>query len=236
MFKARIADFNILFEEYYNLLYLRIGDFESEFDTPDIVVKTTLEEIEEETRVSEIKRKPYRMEEQRAFRNLADMLPLKDSCVLHSCFIKVGERGIAFSARSGTGKTTHMNLWSKILGDKMKVVNGDKPIVRFIGDAPYGYGTPWMGKEGIGSKDSAKLTDICMIERSANNETVPISKDEGMLLLMQQIHMPTDVVALSATMKLIDRIASSCRFWKIRCNMDIDAAYTAYNTIFGLND
>lgn len=232
MFKARIADFNVLFEEYYNLLYLNLGDFATEFDTPDITVVTTLEDIEDEERTSDTPRRPYKHELSRAFRNLAEQLPDNGSCVFHSCFIKVKDKGIAFSARSGTGKTTHMNLWQKMLGEEMEIINGDKPIVRFIDGVLYGYGTPWRGKEQLGGKDRAPLTDICIIERAEKNETVPISKDEGMLLLVQQIYMPASAEGVSKTMEIINKITESCRFWKICCNMEPDAAVTAYNAIF----
>ena len=42
-----------------------------------------------------------------------------------------------FCGSSGTGKTTHMLLWQKMLGDRFKFINGDKPIIRFIDNVPY---------------------------------------------------------------------------------------------------
>lgn len=233
MFKARIADFNILFEEHYNLLYLNLGDFAAEFETPDFCVTTTLDDITHEEEISECKTRPYRYELACAFRYLANQLHKKDACVLHSCFINVKDKGIAFSARSGTGKTTHMRLWQEMLGSEMKIINGDKPIVRFIDGIPYGYGTPWRGKEQLGGKDRAPLTDICLIERSETNETVPMSKEEGLMLLMQQVYMPETASAVSKTMEIIDKIVNGCNFWRIRCNMEPNAATTAYNAIFG---
>ena len=232
MFKARIADFNILFEEHYNRLYINLGDFAAEFDKPEFYVKTTLEDILHEEEISDCKTRPYRYELACAFRYLANQLYEKDACVLHSCFVKVADKGIAFTARSGTGKTTHMGLWQKMLGDSMEIINGDKPVVRFIDGIPYGYGTPWNGKEKLGGTGRAPLTDICLIERSETNETVPMSKEEGLMLLMQQIYMPETTEAVSKTMELIGQIVDRCNFWRIKCNMEPDAATTAYNAIF----
>ena len=65
-------------------------------------------------------------------RKLAEWLPLHDAFVLHSATFDVDGVGVVFAAHSGTGKTTHMLLWQKLLGDKMTIVNGDKPIVRFF--------------------------------------------------------------------------------------------------------
>lgn len=233
MFKARIADFNILFDEYYNYFWYVLGGFEAEFDSPDITITTTLEDIEEEKKTSENPEKSFRCEVANAFRKLATVLPEYDACVFHSCFIKAEDKGIAFSARSGTGKTTHMRLWQEMLGDKMEIVNGDKPIVRIIDGDLFGYGTPWCGKERLGGTGRAPLTDICIIERSETNETIPVSKDEGMLLLVQQIYMPKEIETIAKTMEIINKITEKCNFWKIRCNMEPDAAITAYNAIFG---
>lgn len=233
MFKARIADFNILFEEYYNLLYLNMGDFATEFDEPDFYVKTTLEDITHEEEISECKSRPYRYELTCAFRYLSNQLYKKDACVLHSCFINAQGRGIAFTARSGTGKTTHMNLWKQLLGDEMEIINGDKPIVRFIEGVPFGYGTPWKGKEQLGGTGRAPLTDICIIERAKKNETIPATKEEAVMILLGQVYMPESPEGVAATMEIINKIVEKCRFWKIRCNMNLDAATTAYNAIFG---
>ena len=126
-----------------------------------------------------------------AYRKLAEWLPLHNAFVFHSAVFDVDGTGIALAAHSGTGKTTHMLLWQKLIGDRLKIVNGDKPIVRFFDDepeTPYAYGTPWNGKEHLGCNMRTPLKNICFIERAEK--------------------------------------------WKIKCNMDIDAAQTAYNKIF----
>ncbi len=232
MFKGRIADINVLFEERYNLYEHYIPEFSAVFEKPDVVVSVFEDDIEAERKVSEKRNCPpgqYQMD--RAFRKFADSLPDFEAILFHSVFVSVGDKGIAFTARSGTGKSTHMLLWKQLLGDKMTIINGDKPIVRFIDDGLYGYGTPWNGKEHLYTMGRAPLTDICVIERSKTNEVVPMSLTEGAMELMQQIHTPEDPVQLVKTMQLADRVAKQCRFWKIRCNMDIEAAEVAYKAI-----
>ena len=53
--------------------------------------------------------------------------------LFHAAVIDVDGQGIAFAAQSGTGKTTRVLLWKKAMSDRVKVVNGDKPILREIG-------------------------------------------------------------------------------------------------------
>ncbi len=183
-------------------------------------------------------------------RYLAEWLPLNDAFVLHSACFDVDGVGVAFAAHSGTGKTTHMRLWQELLGERMTVVNGDKPIVRFFDEKsdrdqgaavrdwetknyPFAYGTPWNGKEHLGCNMKTELQHICFIERAAENSCEKMEKQEAIDLLFNQVYMPKDPQAAFNTMQLIDRLISSCSLWKIRCNMDISAAETSYNAIFG---
>ena len=168
--------------------------------------------------------------------NIAKWLPLHDAILLHSACFEVNGTGVAFAAHSGTGKTTHMLLWQKLLGDKMTVVNGDKPIVRFFEDepeTPYAYGTPWCGKEKLGCNMRTPLKHICFIERADKNSCEPLDKSDAVNLIFNQIYMPKDPAAMMKTMQLIDRLLSCCKLWKIRCNMESDAAETSFNAIFG---
>lgn len=169
------------------------------------------------------------------YRKLAEWLPLHNAFVLHSAVFDVDGTGIALAAHSGTGKTTHMLLWQKLIGDRLKIVNGDKPIVRFFDDepeTPYAYGTPWNGKEHLGCNMRTPLKNICFIERAEKNSCEEMTKSEAADLLFNQVYMPKDPQAALNTLQLINRLIYCCKLWKIKCNMDIEAAQTAYNKIF----
>lgn len=168
-------------------------------------------------------------------RKIAEWLPFNNAFLLHSACFDVDGVGVAFAAHSGTGKTTHMRLWQELLGDKMVVVNGDKPIVRFFEDepeTPYAYGTPWNGKEKLGCNMRTKLKHICFIERSEKNYVEPIGKADVIDRIFNQVYQPRDPMAVINTMKLIDRLLSCCNLWIIHCNMEKEAAEIAYKSIF----
>lgn len=170
-----------------------------------------------------------------AYRKLADWLPMHNAFVLHSAVIDADGTGVAFAAHSGTGKTTHMLLWQRLLGEKMKIVNGDKPIVRFFEnepETPYAYGTPWNGKEHLGCNMRTPLRHICFIERAAKNSVEPMRQADAVNLIFNQVYMPHDPAAAAATMVLINRLLSCCKLWKIRCNMEPEAAEVAYRALF----
>lgn len=176
-------------------------------------------------------------------RKIANILALRDTILFHSVAFDVNGVGVAFAAHSGTGKTTHTMLWKQLLGEKMTIVNGDKPFVRFFDSlenapegtelgVPYAYGTPWNGKEKLGCNMRTPLKHICFIERSEKNFVEKIGKEDAINRVFNQVYMPSDPAAMANTMSLINRLLEACNLWIIHCNMDISAAQTAYNAIF----
>lgn len=214
----------------------KFSGYISDFEESDFTIDITEKDIEYEKTVADAEAKDGTLRFTACYRKLAEKLPLYNTFVLHSAVFDVDGTGIAFAAQSGTGKTTHMLLWQKLLGDRLKIVNGDKPIVRFFDEEPnntYAYGTPWNGKERLGCNMRTPLKHICFIERAEQNSCERVSKTDVVNLIFNQVYMPKDPMAAMNTVGLIDRLLSSCELWKIKCNMDISAAETAYNTILG---
>ena len=236
---CKIADFNVSFEndiKYYDRI---MREYVAEFDAPDMAFSISDEDIKYEQEIYQEEAEvnhPSIFKKMVLFRKFGEELPSRNAFVLHSACFDIGGVGVAFAAHSGTGKTTHMNLWQKLLADKMVIVNGDKPIVRFFDDEPetaYAYGTPWNGKEHLGCNMRTKLEHICFIERSETNFVEKIDKKNAIERIIKQVYMPQNPIAVMKTMELIDRLLSCCNLWKIHCNMEDEAAEVAYNTIFG---
>ncbi len=236
--KCKIADFMVLFKHDMKYFDRFLRDYLFDFDKLEITLSISKEEgIYEANFSDELTFDSYPAFFKRIafFRKLAEVLPNFNAFVLHSACFDVDGVGVAFAAHSGTGKTTHMGLWQKLLGDKMVVVNGDKPIVRFFDDepeTPYAYGTPWNGKERLGCNMRTKLQHICFIERSKTNYVERIEKKDAIDRIFNQVYMPKDPIAVMNTMQLIDRLLSCCKLWTIHCNMEDEAAEIAYDAIF----
>lgn len=236
--KYKIADFNVEFDLEFDRTRNAFSDFEDDFVTSDFKLQIPDEVFELER---DLAREEYKMnchnkmlENTAAFRVFAEKIPFHDAVVFHSCAFKIGEKGIALTARSGTGKTTHMMLWKEMLGESFNIVNGDKPILRFVDGELYMYGTPWAGKERLYANIKAKLTDICLIVRDKTNHVEKLSKTDGINCLMRQVYMPYDVSARIKTLQLVSKIAEKVNFWQVSCNMEPEAAKVAYNAVFNL--
>lgn len=228
----RLSDFEFEIDNIYPHSEIKTRLYATEPTKIDYSFKITKEHIEYERLIAEEEFSPAFLELSAIYREISEWLPLKDAFVLHSACFDVDGDGVAFAAHSGTGKTTHMMRWLGYLGDKATVVNGDKPIVRFIDGIFYAYGTPWMGKEKLGCNMRTPLKHICFIERSETNYVEQLDKSNAVQRIFNQVYMPKDPMAAVKTMQLIDRLLSYCNLWIIHCNMDEDAGKIAYKAIF----
>ena len=183
-------------------------------------------------------------------RKISEWITKNNAFIFHSATFDVDGVGVAFAAQSGTGKTTQMLNWQKHLGDRMTIVNGDKPIIRFFDKdfceqkgldipegtefgVPYAYGTPWNGKENLGNNTRTVLKHICFIERSETNFVTKIDKADAVERIMKQVYIPSDPEALEKTLQLVNRFINACELWIIHCNTEPESAEVAYKTIFG---
>lgn len=165
----------------------------------------------------------------------ADKIIDYDAFLIHAAAIKIRKRGIVFTGKSGVGKTTHMQLWKKMFTDNCIEINGDKPVIRFIDNVPYVYGTPWQGIERIGVNERAPLTDICFIEQGEENSVYKTGYDEAFKRITGQIYIPEETGKQLHILSMLDKLLKKCNFWRICCNASPDAARIAYESIFREN-
>ena len=151
--------------------------------------------------------------------------------LFHSAAVEYKGGAYLFSASSGTGKTTHIRLWKKLLGDKMSVINGDKPLLRIVDDKIIVYGTPWMGKENYGSDKNAPLRAIFFLERAEKNSVCRADVKSVLSLIMAQTLRYCDRDNVSKLLLIVEKIISSSDIYILKCNMDISAAETAVSAI-----
>lgn len=233
--KYRFGDYNITIKNLFKYTQNRFEGYETDYVNTDLTVALSDDNFIYERDNADGEYSYAYLEIIGIYRKIAEWLPLHNAFVLHSALFDVDGTGVAFAAHSGTGKTTHMRLWQELLGDRLTVVNGDKPIVRFFDEeptVPYAYGTPWNGKERLGCNMRTPVKHICFIERAEQNSCERMDAADAVDLIFNQVYMPKDPLAVVNTIQLINRFISSCNLWKIKCNMDISAAETAYNTIF----
>lgn len=229
MFTIRIADLNIQIDNKYPYLASFCRDYVvREECAPDLAVAVTDAEIEEERRGAETEISLGYAESICVYRRICEVLPTRFNAFLfHSAVIDYKGRGYAFSAKSGTGKSTHISLWKRVFGEDVAIVNGDKPIIRYIDGRFVAYGTPWCGKEGWQRNSSAELCAICFLKRGETNSIHKIEPSEAVSLVFSQILVPNDLEGFDAISRLLDAMLSRVPCYLLGCNMDAEAAIVA---------
>ena len=231
MFSIRIAELNIGIDNIYEYAERFCKRYIIDKDSVlDFTVSVTEKDIDAEIAVSEIEVSRGYAETICIYRAICDkVLREYNGMLLHSAVIEYEGRGYAFSAKSGTGKSTHIALWKKAFGESVRIVNGDKPIIRRIGGKLYAFGTPWCGKEGFGENTSVALSAICFIERAAENKITPMSAESAVSMVFSQILFPSDLEEFDKTASFLDAMLKEVPCYLLSCNMHVDAAITAYN-------
>ena len=153
------------------------------------------------------------------YRKMAEQLVQEDVILMHGAVVAVDDRAYLFTAKSGTGKTTHIRRWLETFGDRAVVVNGDKPLLHITSEGVTVYGTPWDGKEHLSTNTSCPLKALCILTRSETNHIGRISKKEALPTLCQQVYRPADPAVLAKMMALVDRLGSSVPLYRLGCNM-----------------
>ena len=140
---------------------------------------------------------------------------------------------LCFTAKSGTGKSTHIKLWQQLLGDKVIIVNGDKPILRKVDGKILCYGTPWCGKEKYNVNKSVELSCICFLNRAKDNSIHKYDVSKAAKNIVHQIVVPKSPENVLKILELLDYTLTNVDVWDLYCNMDIQAAQLSYNTMKG---
>ena len=165
------------------------------------------------------------------YRKIADQLLAYDTLLFHGSAIAVDGVGYLFTAKSGTGKSTHTRLWRELLGSRAVMINDDKPLLRITDEGVLVYGTPWNGKHRLGTNLSVPLKAICILERGEENRIREITPKEALPMLLQQSYRPADPGKMLRLLELLDRLTGKLRFYRLSCNMDPEAAEIAYEAL-----
>lgn len=156
-----------------------------------------------------------------------------DGFQLHSSAVVVDGKAYLFTANSGTGKSTHTGLWLKLFGEKSFILNDDKPALRLEDGVWYAYGTPWSGKHDISVNARIPVAGIACIERGECNEIEPFAGRDAVLAILRQANRPRAAEYRIKLLDLLDQLITRVPIWKLRCNMDLEAAIVAYEVMSG---
>ena len=229
MFKIKIADLVIEIDNRYDFVKRMCRDYIEENAPALFSVRASDSDLEEEKAASEEIFSDGYIESICVYRHICNKLPLYNAFLLHASVIEVDGMAYAFSAPSGTGKSTHTRLWLDRFGERARIINGDKPIMRFSGDELIVYGTPWCGKEGYNINTSSPLSALCFLNRGQENKIARCDEGSAVMKLFHQILLPQDEETANALFELLDKMVCNIPIYELYCNISPEAAEVAYN-------
>ena len=229
----RIADVVISVSSIHENVHRLCRDYAWTDGEPEIEVVIHQEDIEYERERADRPCTDSYLETLAVYRRIAEKMPAFDTFLFHGSCVAVDGAGYLFTAKSGTGKSTHTRLWRELLGEKAVMINDDKPLIRMTENGAAIYGTPWDGKHRLSTNTCVPLKAVCVLERAEENRIRRISVSEAYPVLLQQTYRPSDGLAMAKTLDLTDRLAASVSLWRLGCNMDLSAAELAYEAMKG---
>ena len=158
------------------------------------------------------------------YRKIAEAMLDRDTLLFHGSALALDGEGYIFAAVSGTGKSTHARLWREKFGDRVTMINDDKPLLRLTSEGVFVCGAPWDGKHRLSSSIQIPLKALCILERDAYNHVEPVSTKEALPYILNQSYRPPEPQKLAKVLKIIDIITKTAALYKLGCNMEPEAA------------
>ncbi len=167
------------------------------------------------------------------YRKICTYLLEREVLLFHGSAIAVDGVAYLFTAKSGTGKSTHTALWRQVFGERAVMINDDKPLLKLTPEGVLVCGTPWNGKHGLGCNKMVPLKAICILERAEQNAITPMDAAEALPMLMQQSFRTGTPGGTVLLFDILDKLTKRVQLYRLGCNMDPQAAVVAYEGMKG---
>lgn len=231
--KLKIAGLVIDIKNENPILNSQIADYLTDGE-PDFTVAIDEDyikaEIEEEVRC-DLSFSPAYSEYLAIYRYLCTKFIEYGGFLMHGSAVAMDGRAYLFCAPSGTGKSTHTSLWRKVYGDRVIMVNDDKPLILKKEGVFYACGTPWSGKHDLDTNVQVPLKGVVILARGKENKIEKVEPASHLGVLFNQIYRPSDNLAYLTTIDLVDEMLANVPLYRLECNISEEAARIACETL-----
>lgn len=231
MEKFVIAGLKTEYKVRGELLRERSKSYKADFDDSETEIKLNIKEDFIKMKKEEI---PYLSLDEHEYMWTCEAfyneLLRHNGMMLHSSCVEKDGFAYLFSARSGTGKSTHSHLWLKNL-EGTRIINDDKPALIYDNGKWYACGTPFSGKTDENIDVKIPVRAITFLHRSEENTVKKIPPFQAVSLLIEQTIKPADRSLAENMLELADLLLREVPVFSLGCNLQDDAAVVAYNEI-----
>ncbi len=237
-FKISIAEITVEVNAFYQATKIFCQKYLTD-SSPNFAVEITVNDIKNERERSYLTdlqqgRKPNNysdehLETMAVYRKIAEKLPFFNAFVFHASAVAVDDKAYVFTAKSGTGKSTHAGFYSDNFGSRAKIINDDKPIILLKGKSAYVCGTPWSGKHDLNTNIILPLKAICILNRGEENIITKIKPQSAIDKLISQSYRPVSPEAMQRFLDLLSSLTENTEFYNLFCNLNPEAALVSFN-------
>ncbi len=156
-----------------------------------------------------------------------------DACIIHAAAFVWKGLAWLIAAPSGIGKTTQLAGWMRLLGEEVRIICGDMPVVTAQSDGTVRvWPSPWNGKEGWGGTVSAPLGGVIFLEQAEENSMELLAPGETVSRYFQQFAcIPETKEQIWSLAALIDRFACAYPAWLLRNRGDRESTELSVQTL-----
>ena len=233
---GEVAAVTCLFEstphQFARYLTGRTADFSVTIRPEDL--RFEQEELDREAREEGFRRRVFTdpfLERAAIQRKFAEHLLDHSTLLFHGSTVAADGYAYLFTARSGTGKSTHTRLWMNTFTDRAQMVNDDKPFLQITESGVIAHGSPWSGKHGLDNNIAVPLAGICLLERGPENIIRRATGEELLPMLFHESAKPRDPRQMEVYTHLVKKLSETVPLWQMYCNRDPEAARIAHSAM-----
>lgn len=213
------------------LLRQRSAPYKAEFDSSEAEIRLNIKEDFFQKKKEEL---PHLTLDEHEYMWTCEAfyseLLLHNGLMLHSSCVEKDGYAYLFSARSGTGKSTHTHLWVKHLSGT-RIINDDKPALICENGVWYACGTPFSGKTDENLNVKVPVRAIVFLHRSENNTVTKMESFQSVSRFIEQTIKPANRTLAEKMLEYTDDIIRKIPVFSLGCNLNPEAAEIAYNEI-----
>ena len=155
----------------------------------------------------------------------------RNALMIHSSVTVKDGKGYLFLGRSGTGKSTHSQLWINNI-EECELLNDDDPVLRVENGELRVYGSPWSGKTPCYRNLNYPVGAIVDLHQAKENKIRRLSIVEA----YATVYVPCSGVrfiqeladGLHAT---VEKVVYTVPCYSLDCLPNAEAAFLCYNTV-----
>ena len=166
------------------------------------------------------------------YRKLVTAMASDGVLLMHGSAAAVDGQAYLFTAKSGTGKSTHSRLWLQHV-EGSALLNDDNPIVRLREDGSiWVYGSPWSGKTSCYVNKGMPVGAIVKLAQAPENRIRRCTLPESYAALYSSVSgLKMNRKMYDGLHETMEKTVVSVPFYHLDCLPDADAAMVCSKTI-----